>query len=226
VSSTQETRVDHVPRTDSSDSSDIVVLFPFDVPVYVPRPLSDAAIYTLSAVRVISPQQDRSDYGSRAGENSLVKPFLRLSPMNYPTAPLIADLFLLAISVIGRQEVYDGMIGADNISPFDIILVFLSLGYIANSLEASGLIKYLVFKVLQKAGSVGHRLYAYLYPCFFLLGIFIGNDPIMVLFLSYMDRRGSNIVRACGIARRTPKRNPPPQQALITSLLLFSILIN
>jgi len=114
--------------------------------------------------------------------------------MNYLTAPLIADLFLLAISAIGRQEVCDGMIGADNISPFDIILVFLSLGYIANSLEASGLIKYLGFKVLQKAGSVGRRLHAYLYPCFFVLGIFIGNDPIMVLFLSYMNRIASNIV--------------------------------
>jgi Na+/H+ antiporter NhaD/arsenite permease-like protein len=114
--------------------------------------------------------------------------------MNYLTAPLIADLFLLAMSAIGRQGVYNGMIGADNISPFDIILVFLSLGYIANSLEASGLIKYLVFKVLQKAGSVGRRLYAYLYPCFFVLGIFIGNDPIMVLFLSYMNRIASNIV--------------------------------
>jgi Na+/H+ antiporter NhaD/arsenite permease-like protein len=195
VSSAEETRVDHVPRTDSSDSPDIVVLFPFDVPVYIPRPLSDAAIYTLSAVRFISPQQDRSDYGSRAGENNLVKPFLRLDlPMNYVTAPLIADLFLLAISAIGRQEVYNGTIGADNITPFDIILVFLSLGYIANSLEASGLIKYLVFKVLQRAGSVGHRLYAYLYPCFFGIGIFIGNDPIMVLFLSYMNRIASNIV--------------------------------
>lgn len=114
--------------------------------------------------------------------------------MNYVTAPLIADHFLLAISAIGRQEVYNGTIGADNITPFDTILVFLSLGYIANSLEASGLIKYLVFKVLQRAGSVGHRLYAYLYPCFFGLGIFIGNDPIMILFLSYMNQIASNIV--------------------------------
>jgi hypothetical protein len=35
--------------------------------------------------------------------------------MNFVTAPLIADLFLLAILAIGRQEVHDGTLGADSI---------------------------------------------------------------------------------------------------------------
>jgi hypothetical protein len=52
-------------------------------------------------------------------------------PMNFVTAPLIADLFLLAISAIGRTEVKAGTLGADNISPIDIMVFFLSLAYIA-----------------------------------------------------------------------------------------------
>ncbi|KAL1647046.1 hypothetical protein SLS58_002816 [Diplodia intermedia] len=106
------------------------------------------------------------------------------------------DLFLLAILAIGRQEVHDGTIGADNISPLDIMLFFLSLAYIAISLDASGLIRYLAFKVLQWGGDVGHRLFFYLYTFFFGLAGFIGNDPIILsgtAFLAYMTRVSSNI---------------------------------
>lgn len=117
--------------------------------------------------------------------------------MNFITAPLIADLFLLAIQAIGRTEVHDGTLGADNISPIDIMAFFITLAYIAISIDASGLIRYLAFKVLQWGGKVGHRLFFFLYAFFFLLGSFIGNDPIILsgtAFLAYMTRVSSNIV--------------------------------
>ena len=124
--------------------------------------------------------------------------FLRLKfPLNTVTAPLIADLFLLAILAIGRQEVSDGTIGADNINPLDIMVFFITLAYIAISIDASGLIRYLAFKVLQWGGDVGHRLFFFLYSFFFVLGSFIGNDPIILsgtAFLAYMTRVSSNIV--------------------------------
>lgn len=124
--------------------------------------------------------------------------FLRLKfPLNTVTAPLIADLFLLAILAIGRQEVSDGTIGANNINPLDIMIFFITLAYIAISIDASGLIRYLAFKVLQWGGDVGHRLFFFLYSFFFLLGSFIGNDPIILsgtAFLAYMTRVSSNIV--------------------------------
>jgi Na+/H+ antiporter NhaD/arsenite permease-like protein len=116
--------------------------------------------------------------------------------MNFVTAPLVADLFLLAILAIGKKEVHDGTIGIKNIAPYDIMLFFLSLAYIAISVDASGLIRWLAFKVLQKGGKVGHRLYFYLYIFFFCLTAFIGNDPIILsgtAFLSYMTRVSSNI---------------------------------
>ncbi|KAG9994184.1 putative arsenite transmembrane transporter protein, partial [Aureobasidium melanogenum] len=116
--------------------------------------------------------------------------------MSFSTAPLIADLFLLAISAIGRQEVHDGTVGADNISPIDIMVFFVTLAYIAISIDASGLIRFLAFKVLQKGGKVGHLLFFYLYAFFFSLGAFVGNDPIILsgtAFLAYMTRVSSNI---------------------------------
>jgi Na+/H+ antiporter NhaD/arsenite permease-like protein len=116
--------------------------------------------------------------------------------MNFITAPLVADLFLLAILAIGASEVRGGTIGDQGIVPYDIMLFFLSLAYIAISVDASGLIRWLAFKVLQKGGKVGHRLFFYLYAFFFLLTAFIGNDPVILsgtAFLSYMTRVSSNI---------------------------------
>jgi Na+/H+ antiporter NhaD/arsenite permease-like protein len=171
--------------------TDFIVLFPFHVPIYIPRQLLSATLDTLSALRVISPRQT-------SNRNDSVQPFVRLNfPLNFITAPLIADLFLLAILAIGREEVQDGTLGADNIYPIDIMAFFLSLAYIAISIDASGLIRFLAFKVLQKGGKVGHKLFFYLYVFFFGLGSFIGNDPIILsgtAFLAYMTRVSSNII--------------------------------
>ncbi|RDL29813.1 Uncharacterized protein BP5553_10678 [Venustampulla echinocandica] len=159
---------------------------------------SNAVLDALSALRVISPRQDCSQHDHKDDRNGKIKPFLRLNfPINFVTAPLIADLFLLAILAIGRQEVHDGTIGANNINPLDIMIFFITLAYIAISIDASGLIRYLAFKVLQKGGKVGHRLFLYLYVFFFGLGSFIGNDPIILsgtAFLAYMTRVSSNII--------------------------------
>jgi len=116
--------------------------------------------------------------------------------MNFVTAPLIADLFLLAISAIGREEVKGGTLGTDHISPLDIMLFFITLAYIAISIDASGLIRWLAYKVLLWGGGSGHKLFFYLYMFFAVLGSFIGNDPIILSgtpFLAYMTRVSSNI---------------------------------
>ncbi|PQE32248.1 Arsenical pump membrane protein [Rutstroemia sp. NJR-2017a WRK4] len=174
--------------------TNIIVLFPFHIPVYIPRPLVHGIRDTLSTLRILSPRR----HLHKVGENGRAKPFVRFwFPMNFVTAPLIADLFLLAILAIGRKEVHDGTIGADHISPIDIMVFFITLAYIAISIDASGLIRYLAFKVLQKGGKVGHRLFFFLYVFFFALGSFIGNDPIILsgtAFLAYMTRVSSNII--------------------------------
>jgi Na+/H+ antiporter NhaD/arsenite permease-like protein len=117
--------------------------------------------------------------------------------LNFVTAPLIADLFLLAILAIGKKEVQDGTLGANNILPYNIMIFFLTLAYIAISIDCSGLIRWLALKVLEKGGEQGKRLFLLLYIFFFALGSFIGNDPIILsgtAFLAYMTRISPNIV--------------------------------
>ncbi|KAI0850853.1 hypothetical protein F5Y00DRAFT_232213 [Daldinia vernicosa] len=184
--------------------TNIIVLFPFHIPLYIPRAISNAILNALVALRVIGPRQKGSQYEAGLDndrdeeKHGIARHFVRLRfPMNFVTAPLIADLFLLAILAIGREEVYGGTIGANHISPIDIMAFFITLAYIAISIDASGLIRYLAFKVLQKGGKFGHRLFFYLYAFFFSLGTFIGNDPIILsgtAFLAYMTRVSSNIV--------------------------------
>ncbi|EUC41120.1 hypothetical protein COCMIDRAFT_107039 [Bipolaris oryzae ATCC 44560] len=172
--------------------TNINVLFPFHIPIYIPRPIWTLCLDTVSAMRIIPPPQ----HPTRV-RNGRPGAFVRFDfPMNFITAPLIADLFLLAILAIGKKEVRGGTVGDQGIVPYDIMLFFLSLAYIAISVDASGLIRWLAFKVLQKGGKVGHRLFFYLYAFFFGLTALIGNDPIILsgtAFLSYMTRVSSNI---------------------------------
>ncbi|KPM40518.1 hypothetical protein AK830_g6075 [Neonectria ditissima] len=179
--------------------TNVVVLFPFHIPIYVPRLLSHTILSGLALLRIIAPAQRQSQDDALDDQKTRrdSKHFLRFRfPMNFVTAPLIADLFLLAIKAIGRKEVHDGTIGANNISPLDIMIFFITLAYIAISIDASGLIRWLAFKVLQWGGEVGHKLFFYLYAFFFGLGTFIGNDPIILsgtAFLAYMTRVSKNI---------------------------------
>ncbi|KUI69498.1 Arsenical pump membrane protein [Cytospora mali] len=189
--------------------TNLVVLFPFRVPIFLPESLVQGTLSLLQRLRVISSHgssskkrlRDSRDSGDgavvEANGNGKANAFTRFNfPMNFLTAPLIADVFLLAILAIGREEVYGGTVGSNNIAPLDIMAFFLTLAYIAISIDASGLIRYLAFKVLQWGGEVGHRLFFYLYAFFFLIGSFIGNDPIILsgtAFLAYMTRVSSNI---------------------------------
>ncbi|KAK8010060.1 hypothetical protein PG990_009025 [Apiospora arundinis] len=175
--------------------TNIIVSFPFHIPIPVPRILWEAFLSGLSKLRIIPPR-DHAERSKDDARGHWVK--LRLS-ISTITAPVYACLFLLAILAIGRTEVYDGTIGSDNIEPYDVMIFFITLAYIAISIDASGLLRFLAFKVLQKGGAKGHRLFLYLYCFFFTLGTAIGNDPIVLsgtAFLAYMIRASSNIASA------------------------------
>ncbi|RSL49687.1 hypothetical protein CEP54_012301 [Fusarium duplospermum] len=194
---------------------DIIVLFPFHVPLYVPKQVVRFFLDALVRLRIIpsrlrsetleeetndvegSSDEPAGNKKKRKKKKRVSKHFVRFDfPFNFITAPLIADLLLLAISAIGRKEVHDGTIGANNIEPIDIMVFFITLAYIAISIDASGLIRWLAFKVLQWGGEIGHKLFFYLYAFFFVLGSFVGNDPIILsgtAFLAYMTRASKNI---------------------------------
>ncbi|KAM7194679.1 hypothetical protein V8F20_007871 [Naviculisporaceae sp. PSN 640] len=171
--------------------SNLVVLLPFHIPIFIYRPFAYKFLDGLAAFRFIPPRQRASP---EADDRKL---FMRLRfPVNLTTGPLIGVLFLLSINVIGRTEVHDGTIGANNISPIDIIAFALTIGYIGSSIDCAGFIRFLTIKVLRRYGGAGHRLFISVYMVFFLIGCFLGNDIVIqmgMLFLIYLNQAISNL---------------------------------
>lgn len=169
------------------------MLYPFAAPIYVPKILRDLFVGALSGLRIISPRPDNIE--RRAYFLGL--PLSRFNfRFNFVTAPLISNAFLLAILAIGREEVAAGTIGADNIVPIDIMVFFVTLAYMAISLDATGLIRWLAYKVLSWGGKTGRRLFFFLYVFWFILTGCVGNDPTILSgtpFLAYITRVAKNI---------------------------------
>jgi len=170
------------------------VLFPFQLPVYVPRLCSNWFLESMATWRIIHPRGDQDHLASGAGKSSRF--VLYRKSISYSTASFLADLFLIAILAIGRQEVYDGTAGADHVNPIDNMIFLITMSYIGLSIEASGLVRILAFKAALRGSKSGIRLFYYVYTLFFVLGSISGNDPLVdtgTAFLAYMTRISSNI---------------------------------
>ncbi|KAL8277058.1 hypothetical protein RQP46_010592 [Phenoliferia psychrophenolica] len=97
-----------------------------------------------------------------------------------------------------------GLVGADGVRPYDVLVLFISLAYISTALDSTGALRALSFLITQKAARAprrsppsaekiasGPKLYSLLYGFWFLAGIVVGNDPIILsgtAFLAYFTQ--------------------------------------
>jgi Na+/H+ antiporter NhaD/arsenite permease-like protein len=111
--------------------------------------------------------------------------------LNHVWTPAIGIVFLLATKTIGGTQIKLGIVGEDGVEPYDVLALFIGLAYIAISLDATGLLRYLAFQVCQRAGSNGYVLYLILFAFFWILGVLVGNDPVILsgtAFLVHLTR--------------------------------------
>lgn len=116
--------------------------------------------------------------------------------IDHVSAPVIGVIILLATTTIGGEQVKQGIVGEDGIEPYDVLALFISLAYIAISLDATGLLRFLAFLICLKAGRQGREakgktLYLLLYFFFWSAGVLVGNDPVILsgtAFLVYFTR--------------------------------------
>ncbi|KAL7423611.1 hypothetical protein Q5752_001192 [Cryptotrichosporon argae] len=109
-------------------------------------------------------------------------------PLNLATAPVIGVLLLLASTCIPGSVVRTGIVGSGGLRPYDIMTLFISFAYIAISLDATGLFRYLAFLVASRSSSSGPTLFFSFYAFFVVCGLIMGNDPIVLSgtpFLAY-----------------------------------------
>lgn len=95
--------------------------------------------------------------------------------IDHNNAPIKSILFLLATTTITAAQIKRGIIGDGQVKPHDTLLLFLSLAYIATSLNTTGLLRYLAFQVSVLGGRSGSRLFYSLHSFFLFLGLLVGN---------------------------------------------------
>jgi arsenical pump membrane protein len=107
-------------------------------------------------------------------------------------APIIGILFLIFTLSINQEVIIRGVIGSENIQPFAILILFMSLAYICISLDLTGFFEYLALYVLKAAKNSGKRLFIYFFFFSSILTLFTSNDiviltitPIIIYFAKY-----------------------------------------
>ncbi|KAJ7590511.1 hypothetical protein C8J56DRAFT_782882 [Mycena floridula] len=104
------------------------------------------------------------------------------------TAPIIAIAILWAAQCLGASQIRDGIVGTDGVKPYNILILFSSLAYMAITLDITGVLQAAAFWVSNKGGSNGWKLYLYFYLMLTFLSVLLGNDPVILsgtVFLVY-----------------------------------------
>ncbi|KAL0069158.1 hypothetical protein AAF712_003844 [Marasmius tenuissimus] len=104
------------------------------------------------------------------------------------TAPIITIAILWAAQCLGPEQIRNGIAGTDGIKPYNILILFFSLAYMAITLDITGAFQAAAFWVSNKSGSSSYRLFTYFYLMLTLLGVILGNDPVVLsgtVFLIY-----------------------------------------
>ncbi|KAJ4479381.1 hypothetical protein J3R30DRAFT_3289601 [Lentinula aciculospora] len=101
-------------------------------------------------------------------------------PINLTTTPPAIIAILWASQCLGPTQIRDGIVGTEGVKPYNILILFLSLAYMAITLDISGILQASAFWVSNKGGSNGWKLYFYFYLMLTSLSVFLGNDPVIL----------------------------------------------
>ncbi|KAF5384251.1 hypothetical protein D9615_003335 [Tricholomella constricta] len=100
--------------------------------------------------------------------------------VNLTTAPIIAIAILWASQCLGATQIRDGIVGTDDIKPYNILILFISLAYMAITLDITGVLQAAAFWVSNKGGSNTRKLFFYFFVMLTLLSVVLGNDPVIL----------------------------------------------
>ncbi|GAA5825181.1 hypothetical protein JCM11251_006132 [Rhodosporidiobolus azoricus] len=118
--------------------------------------------------------------------------------------PVAGCVFLLMTTAIDGSVVRAGIVGSEGVRPYDVLVLFISLAYIATALDSTGALRALAFWISQKSARTppnsppsadktvsGFKMFTVLYVFWFGFGVLVGNDPIVLsgtAFLGYFTR--------------------------------------
>lgn len=154
----------------------IFVIWPVKIPL--PTSLQRPLLRSLRKIRIVGDEDLKSLSDRRL--------YFSLSLL---TAPFIGVVLLLATTTINGSTIRLGIVGDDSIKPYDVLVLFIALAYIAIALDGTGALEAVAFYVSKRGGSSGRLLFTYLYLFFLLTACIVGNDPLILSgtpFLAYL----------------------------------------
>lgn len=101
-------------------------------------------------------------------------------PINLTTAPILAIALLWAAQCLDPAVIRNGIVGTEGVKPYNILILFFSLAYMAITLDITGILQAAAFWVSNKGGRNGWKLYLYFYVMLTILSILLGNDPVIL----------------------------------------------
>jgi Na+/H+ antiporter NhaD/arsenite permease-like protein len=68
----------------------------------------------------------------------------------------------------------------DVVKPYSILILFISLAYMAITLDVTGILQATAFWISNHGGKNGRKLYFYFYVLLTFVSMVIGNDPVIL----------------------------------------------
>ncbi|MBW2976079.1 hypothetical protein KY347_01385 [Candidatus Woesearchaeota archaeon] len=128
---------------------------------------------------------------------------LKFLDIPYYLAPILGSFLIFLFGGLNLGSVYSAIMGysfseglafLSGDGPFSIVILFLSITFIALALDVSGVFKYLAVKVLKKVHGSGIKLFIGIYLMTSILTLFTSNDililtltPFLLVFFRHLD---------------------------------------
>ncbi|KAN0082752.1 hypothetical protein V8E55_008547 [Tylopilus felleus] len=99
--------------------------------------------------------------------------------INLTTAPTLAIAFLWAAQCLDLTIIRNGIVGTEGVKPYNILVLFFSLAYMATTLDITDILWTTLSCVSNKGGQNGWKVYRHFYFVFSLLSIMLGSGSVV-----------------------------------------------
>jgi arsenical pump membrane protein len=119
-------------------------------------------------------------------------------PLNIFTGSALVISLLSLLQVIDLETIRLGVIGGGQIEPWKIIMIFFTLAYTSISLDETGILNYISYKIVHRSKNNGLKLFIFFYLLAGFLTIFTSNDVVILTLtpiIFYLGKHGKiNII--------------------------------
>jgi arsenical pump membrane protein len=116
---------------------------------------------------------------------SIIRPFtIRLSGrglrIGYAEGAAIGALLVLLLGALTPGQAWSAILGRPGFSPYTLVILFMSMAYIAISLDSTGFFEYASLRAIRRSGGSRRRLFLYFFLLSSAITLFTSNDIVIL----------------------------------------------